>query len=179
MKKHILAVTIAALPALALAAPSDNTINFQGEVTDQTCQVTINGNTGNATVLLPTVTSAALNTMGQIAGRTRFTVGLSDCMAPTFNQTVDTVFIGNQTTPSGNLANTGSATNVELQLLDPNSPTSPFVLSNVNGVKAPGLIIEQGSTSASYDFAVQYVTEEGGAMPGSVLGSVQYAVVYH
>ncbi|WP_233867629.1 fimbrial protein [Paraburkholderia adhaesiva] len=179
MKKHLLALAIAAVPVFAFAAPSTNTINFQGEVTDQTCDVTINGNASNPTVLLPTVSTQALAASGDTAGQTSFTIGVSGCMAPTTTaQAIGTVFVGNQVTASGNLGNTGTATNVALQLLDPQAPTTPFDLSNSAGYTAAGMSLPVGATSTSYDFAVQYVAENGAATAGSVLGSVQYAVTY-
>lgn len=49
-KKAALLAAIA-LPFSTMAAP---TVTFQGEVTDQTCSVNINGQT-NSVVLLPTV----------------------------------------------------------------------------------------------------------------------------
>ncbi|RQH05492.1 fimbrial protein [Paraburkholderia dinghuensis] len=179
MKKHILAFSIAVAPVFAFAAPSTNTINFQGEVTDQTCDVTINGNASNPTVLLPTVSTMQLAAAGDTAGQTTFTIGVSGCMAPTTTaQAIGTVFVGNQVTSQGNLGNTGTATNVALQLLDPQSPSSPFDLSSAEGYTAAGMSLPVGATSASYDFAVQYVAEAGAATAGSVLGSVQYAVTY-
>jgi len=177
MKKHLLTLAIAAAPVFAFA--SANTINFQGEVTDQTCDVAINGNAANPTVLLPTVSSTSLATAGSTNGVTTFTVGLTNCQAPTTTaQAIGTVFVGNQVTSAGNLGNTGTATNVALQLLDPATPTSPFDLSNTAGVTVPGLSLAAGDTTATHDFAVQYISEQGGATAGSVLGSVQYAVTY-
>lgn len=178
MKKHLIVLAVAVTPVMANAA-SGNTINFQGEVTDQTCQVTINGNAANPTVLLPTISSMKLTSAGATAGTTSFTVGVSGCVAPvTTAQAIKTVFVGNQVTPAGNIGNTGTATNVALQLLDPTVPASPFNLSNLGGYAASGLSLDVGATSASYEFAVQYISEQGGATAGSVLGSVQYAVSY-
>lgn len=177
MKKHLFVIAAAAvLPALAMAAP--NTINFQGEVTDQTCEVTVNGNAANPTVLLPTVPAASLTAVNSTAGQTTFTVAISECQAPVATQAVNTVFLGNQVTTAGNLGNTGTATNVELQLLDPANPSTPFDLSPAGGYAATGLVLQATETAASHDFAVRYITEEGGATAGSVLGSVQYSISY-
>lgn len=177
MKKHLFVLAAAALPVFAFAAP--NTINFQGEVTDQTCQVTVNGNPANPTVLLPTVPASSLAAANSTAGQTTFTVAVSECMAPvSTTQAISTVFLGNQVTTAGNLGNTGTATNVALQLLDPAAPGTPFDLSPAGGFAAPGLVLAVGETSASHDFAVQYISELGGATSGSVLGSVQYSVSY-
>lgn len=179
MKKQLLVLTLAAVPFLAFAQAAPNTINFQGEVTDQTCQVSVNGNPSDPTVLLPSVPAMSLATAGDTAGQTTFTVAVTGCMAPvSTTQAINTVFVGNQVTPGGNLGNTGTATNVALQLLDPAAPSMPFDLSPASGVAAPGLALAVGETSASHDFAVQYITEAGGATPGSVLGSVQYSVSY-
>ncbi len=182
MKKILSTVAIATAavmaPAMASAA-SANTINFQGEVTTQTCAVNVNGNASNPTVLLPTVPSTALAAAGATAGTTAFTIGVTGCTAPTTTaQPIKTVFVGNQVTTQGNLGNTGGATNVALQLLDPTAPAAPFNLAGANGFAAPGLSLAVGATSASHDFAVRYVSEVGGATAGSVLGSVQYAVSY-
>ncbi|WP_179401488.1 fimbrial protein [Burkholderia guangdongensis] len=179
MKKHLLALAIAAIPASAVLAASANTINFHGEVTDQTCEVAINGATANPTVLLPTVSSSKLASAGSTAGLTTFAVGVSGCTAPTTAaQSIKTVFMGNQTTTAGNLDNVGTAKGVALQLLDPSAPSSPFNLSGAEGYAATGLSLGVGQTSASYDFAVQYISEQGGVAPGSVKGSVQYQVSY-
>lgn len=178
MKKNLLALMLAAAPAFAFAQ-SSNTIQFQGEVTDQTCAVTVNGNASSPTVLLPTVSTADLATAGNTAGETHFTIGLSGCTAPTTAaRAINTVFVGNQVTTDGNLGNTGTATNVALQLFDPAVAAKRFVLSSSSGYAAPGLSLAVGATSASYDFGVRYISENGSATAGSVLGSVQYAVSY-
>ena len=177
MKTQLLAVALGLAPVLVFAAP--NTINFQGEVTSQTCQVTVNGNPGDPTVLLPTVPATALSAANSTAGATTFTVAVSGCVAPfETTQPIDTVFVGNLVTTAGNLGNTGTATNVALQLLDPAAPGSPFDLSAAGGVHAPGLVVQDGETTASHDFAVRYISESGGATAGSVLGSVQYSISY-
>jgi major type 1 subunit fimbrin (pilin) len=178
MKTRLLALTIAIAPTFAFAQASNNTINFQGEVTDQTCSVTINGNAANPTVLLPTVPASQLAAAGDTAGPTTFQIGVSGCTPMNTATSIKTVFVGNQVTAAGNLGNTGSATNVALQLFDPATPASPFNLANVSGYAAPGLTLNAGDTSASYNYAVRYISEAGGATPGSVLGSVQYAVSY-
>lgn len=177
MKTHLLVLALAIAPAFAFAQ-SANTIKFQGEVTDQTCSVTINGNASTPTVLLPTVPTSALSAAGDTAGLTSFSIGVSGCTPMATAQSIKTVFVGNQVTSAGNLGNTGTATNVALQLLDPATPSASFNLGNSAGYAATGLTLGASETSASYDYAVRYITETGHATPGSVLGSVQYAVSY-
>jgi len=173
----IAVVVAASAPAITFAA-SANTINFQGEVTTQTCAVSVNGNAANPTVLLPTVSTADLQATGSTAGMTSFTVGVTGCTAPTSATPIKTVFVGNQVDSNGNLGNTGTAASVALQLLDPTSPSTPFNLSGTTGYAATGLNLAAGASSATHDFAVRYYSATGNATAGSVLGSVQYAVSY-
>ncbi|POT55709.1 type 1 fimbrial protein [Citrobacter amalonaticus] len=174
MKKITLALacTVAAVSTSAMA---DNTIRFQGEVADQTCVVSINGNPSSPQVLLPTVPKSALAASGVTAGQTPFSIDLTGCTASASATAIKTVFVGNNLTSDGRMGNTGSATNVSLQLIDPAAPTTPLDLTGQTG--AAGLNLAANATSASYNFAVEYYAE-GVSTPGSVLGSVQYAVSY-
>lgn len=173
MKK--IAFVMACAAVVSTSAMAGNTINFQGEVADQTCVVSINGNASTPLVLLPTVPTSSLATAGVTAGQTPFTISLTGCTAPTSATAIKTVFVGNNLNSSGRLGNTGSAGNVSLQLVDPASPTTPLDLTGQTG--NAGLSLASGATTASHDFAVEYYAEDI-ATPGSVLGSVQYSVSY-
>jgi len=174
MKKLTLSVLV--LSGLFVAnAQANNTITFQGEVSDQTCEVAVNGASGNQTVLLPTVSAAALATGGATAGETPFTISVSGCTASASVTAIGTDFVGSNVTSSGDLGNTGSATNVALQLL--NTVGGP-VVNLTSGARVSGLSLAANATGASHDFAVRYVAEGTGATAGSVISSVQYAVSY-
>lgn len=181
MKKKLFStVTSGAAAAAVLALVSgsafaDNTIKFQGEVSDQTCVVSINGNSSSPLVLLPTQPTSALATSGTTAGDTAFTLALTGCTASSSATAIKTVFVGNNLTSDGRMGNTGTATNVTLRLVDPANPSTPLDLTGQVG--APGLDLAANATSASHDFAVQYYAE-GQSTPGSVLGSVQYSISY-
>lgn len=173
MNKSILFAALVAIPFVA-SAQSANTITFQGEVAAQTCSVAVNGNTSSPVVLLPTVSQSDLDVQGKSAGQTEFTVSVSGCAASASAQAVNTKFTPNNATASGNLANAGTATNVSLQLLDPQGGM-PFDLTG--GYSAPGLVVAANETTASHQFAVRYFAE-GAATAGSVIGAVQYSVAY-
>lgn len=175
MNKITLAMALFAASTTASMAASNNTITFQGEVTAQTCSVTVNGLEANPMVLLPTVSTADLDTSGKKAGKTTFTLGVSGCTADAADVDIKTVFVGNQVSSTGNLINTGTATNVELQLLKDATTTTGIDLNS--GLAQDGIVLLAGQTSAEHDFAVQYYTT-GLATPGSVISSVQYAVSY-
>jgi len=173
MKNSVLFAALVASPFFAFAQ-SANTITFQGEVAAQTCSVAVNGNANNPVVLLPTVSQSELDVLGKSAGETEFTVSVSGCATSPSAQAINTTFMPNTVTGSGNLTNTGTATNVSLQLLDPQAG-APFNLTG--GHSAPGLVVAANETTASHQFAVRYFAE-GAATPGSVISAVQYAVTY-
>ncbi|ENT2703482.1 fimbrial protein [Escherichia coli] len=125
-------------------AMSQNTIRFQGEVNAQTCHVDVNGASGSPVVLLPTVSTNQLANASARAGATSFTVNISGCQAPTAgDQIINLVLAGNNVTPSGNLGNTGSAKNVELQLLD--SVGGKKIDLSSGSASVEGMLLTRGS----------------------------------
>jgi len=129
MTKTSLAVLLALAGGAALAAdaPLTNTITFEGEVTDSTCQVRIN-NQDNPVVLLPTVPASALAN-GQTAGLTPFTLHLTGCTPEQADKTVHVQFIGHGVTTAGNIMNQADknpATHVVLQLTEDEGGTKPI-----------------------------------------------------
>lgn len=135
----VLAFAAIAASGTAMAA---NTITFSGEVTDQTCQVAVNGFT-DPTVILDSVPVSALDgAVGRSAGETAFTLQLTDCVAPTADEHFTTLF--QATNPSA----------------------------------AGDIVLANGATSTSYDYAVQYVSEAATVTPGPVLGVVTYTLRY-
>ncbi|CNG69195.1 putative fimbrial protein [Yersinia intermedia] len=173
-KMNKIALVVAGL-VLSTAALANDVIQFQGEVANQTCSVTIDGNASAPLVLLPTVPSSSLALAGQTSGQTPFTIGLTGCTVSASITAIKTVFVGNNLTTNGRMGNTGTAGQVSLQLVDPATPATPLDLTGQSG--AAGLSLAANAAAASHVFAVRYYAE-GPATPGSVLGSVQYAVSY-
>lgn len=178
MKTKLLSAMIAAgviaISQNALAA--DGTITFIGSITAQTC--TINGNGGGSkdfTVTLPTVSSSALASAGQTAGRTPFNIALTNCTPNSGN--VHTFFEAGATTDgtTGNLTlNAGGATNVQLGLL--NSDASAIKAGFADAAQSSkSVAITAGSATLSY--YVQYVAT-GPATAGAANSSVLYTLAY-
>lgn len=168
MKKIILAASALALGSVAAHA-ADGTITIKGQVTDQTC--TINGGTKDITVTLPTVGTSALAVAGQTAGRTPFTISLTQCAAGD----VATYFEpGANTNADGYLNNIGDATNVQVQLLGDNNEVIP-VLAGVQLNSQVVTTVANGNADLNY-YAQYYATGEAEA--GTVETSVQYTIVY-
>lgn len=174
MKRSALIIAMAVFPVMSFAA-SQNTITFKGQVSDQTCQVSVNGNSSSPIVLLPTVASNELASANATAGETLFTIDLSGCTAPASDLAIKTSFLGANVTAAGNLGNAGTATNVAIQLLDGAGGTAV----SLNGITSvAGLTLKTGETTASHDFAVRYISETGSATPGTVSATAQYALDY-
>ncbi len=157
------------------AAP---TITFQGEVTDQTCKATINGES-NSTVLLPTVPSSELAATGKTTGQTPFTISITGCAVSTGDLSIKTKFLG-RAVVNGNMKNTASganvAKNVALQLTTDAAGTAPVNLVNVTEVK--GLVVKKGETQAEYTFGVRYIAVDGAATAGKVTSVAEYTLGY-
>lgn len=176
-KSHLLSALIAAV-ATQSAFASDGTINFNGEVKDQTCTVTVNGQISPApsTITLPTVSSSLLDTAGKTTGQTGFKIGLSACSGPA--TTASAFFESGATVDaiSNNLKNTtGTAKMVQLQLVD---------AANGNVIKAGDTSQITATTataitanSATLPYAVQYFAI-GKATAGTVISSVTYSINY-
>ncbi|WOI99343.1 fimbrial protein [Citrobacter koseri] len=171
----------ALIPALVISAiysagalASDNTITFMGEVSDETCSVSVNGSEASPVVLLPTVTVNTLNT-NQVAGQTTFDIGVSGCTGSASGINISTVFIGNNiSATTGNLASNGSASDVEIQILD----TSDTEIDFRNAFNGGGdLALAANETSATATYKAQYYSG-GAATTGTVQASMQYAVSY-
>lgn len=135
--------------------------------------MTINGNALSPMVLLPTVSIADFSG-STTAGATTFEVGVSGCAVETTDRDISTVFVGNQVTTSGNLGNTGSAGDVEIQILDTTGAVIDFTSQFIGNAD---LTLTAGETSASANYTAQYYSA-GTPTAGDVIASLQYAVTY-
>ena len=81
----------AALLSGAALADSTNTITFKGEITEQTCSVTVNGSSAHPVVLLPTISKSDLKDPASSAGLTTFTMGVSGCSVDSSNLEIKTL----------------------------------------------------------------------------------------
>lgn len=173
-KPPLLVLLIAACPTWASAA---NEIQFQGNVATSTCNVLVNGE-ASPVVLLPTVPAAELEDMNSAAGEISFNITLSNCPVTNNPVEVKTLFVASNVTPFGDLRNSGTAGNVDLTL----SATSRGYPIDLNGgwtsPSDMGIRLPTNASFASKDYFVRYHSTQGNATPGSVRGSVQYAILY-
>jgi len=166
------------LAASVVQAQTPTTITFEGEVTDQTCKININGQDAT-TVILPTVKQADLAIAGTTAGKTDFSLDVTGCKPVTDpgTQKISVKFHGTSLTQSGgNLKNTATngATDVAVQLLD---GTTAIDLSSGIFTKELGEL-SGTTTSLSKTFAAQYISESDTVGTGKVTAVVEYSLAY-
>ncbi|EQA1694738.1 fimbrial protein [Enterobacter hormaechei] len=170
------------LASASSQAASTGTITFNGELTDTTCDVDVNGQGSDATVTLPTVSINQLTAAGNTTGRTSFNMNLSKCVIGTegghskvaaFFQPGDTVDLS-----TGRLKNVGGdATNVDLQLLDASGNYSVINIGNTDQVNDMAYVDIQADGTALLPYAVEYYAN-GQTTAGTVTSSVVYNLQY-
>lgn len=172
------------------AVASSGTLNFEGQVTNVTCNVGVNG-TGlaDATIVLPTVPVSTLASVGATAGRTfiRFELmddscgdvdgedAVPDLVSVFFNANSDVDLTGD----IGRLANkatTGAATNVALQIADATgTPLNLFLDATGQSQGVNSVTPQKGAVLTRY---VEYYAT-GAATAGAVQSTAQYDLHYH
>lgn len=162
-----------ALSQAALA--SDGIITINGKITDVTCAISVNGGSENATVTLPTVSQNVLSSMGNTAGTTPFQISLSGCTGTTLGNAYAYFESGPTVeTSTGRLNNTGTATNVQVELLDKNNASIAVGSSTQGG---PTAVESIAGGSATLTYAAQYYAK-GAASSGTVTTQVNYTIAY-
>ncbi|EMD6593446.1 type 1 fimbrial protein [Escherichia coli] len=186
MKVSIIATVLMAslgMVTLNANAASTGTITFEGVVTANTCDVNIENQGENATIKLPTVSTSVLGKQGDTAGRTAFTMALSNCTVQTAGQqdTVSAFFQAGQsvnlsTGRLNNMSNAG-ATNVSLQLLDVTGGYKAIKVGNASqATETQGIQVTNGG-QAMLPYAVEYYAE-GQSTAGAVTSTVVYNLQY-
>ncbi|HDC1420837.1 TPA: fimbrial protein [Salmonella enterica] len=179
MRKVIVIAALGGIIAFPFTSATafDGTINFIGKVVDQTCSVKT-GST-NLTVTLPTVSKAALDTAAKTAALTPFAIQLTGCNtgASDGSQTVKVYFEPNAATDftTGNLKNTGSATDVQVQLLNQDGSTPIKLGQDFASQNVMATHIDASDVTLRY--AAQYYAT-GAAGAGDVNTTVNYTITY-
>ena len=176
MKKLVLTTALLTLTA-STAFAVDGTINITGKVTDKTCK--IEGNNGqDYNLVLPTVSTQTLAKAGDVAGRTQFTLKLSECS----QGSVATYFEPGPTVDAttGRLKNQkdAGADNVQVQLLGSNFGFIPVLAVGETNAQPNSQwvdVADKGGADLNY-YAEYYAT--GASKAGEVATSVQYTIIY-
>ena len=174
MKKIVLVAAVAS--ALLASQAFAGKVTFQGQVTAQTCNMTINGNNIGSVALNPAKV-ADLAAAGSSAGETPFTIKLSGCTAPAAPMKFTTVLSGHSVTPEGNLGNVATASPagaVAIQILEPGASKTAADLSGGGYKGKDHLTLAAGATEASAEYTARYYSAAGSATPGAVEAVMEY-----
>ncbi|HEJ7919872.1 fimbrial protein [Serratia nevei] len=179
MKKSSLIVfTLLGLSGLVSQAQADDTgtINFTGNVTTTTCNVSVNGQSADGNVVLPTISESQLSVMSWTAGNTAFELKLNNCQGA-LKTTAAFFEAGPGVDSSGRLRNlSGTAKNVVLQLREGSGSRNPIVAGSSSQVtNATYYTITNGIAHLPY--SVEYYAM-GAATAGSVVSNVVYSLQY-
>lgn len=179
MKKIALLTSVTILGISSTAYATDGTITINGLVTDKTCNI-VTPQGKNFTVTLPTVSKQSLAKAGDVAGRTPFTINLTQCsqgkVATYFEPgtTVDSI------TGRLNNQNAAGAQNVQVQLLGSNNAFLPVLAAGTTTgaqTNSQWVNVLSGGGSADLNYYAEYYAS-GSSTAGTVTTSVQYTIIY-
>ncbi|WIF68545.1 fimbrial protein [Metapseudomonas otitidis] len=169
----VLALSASSLSAFANPLSGDGgEIHFKGKIVEKTCTVAVDGTVtpALATVTLPDTNAGLLKFAGNTAGETPFKISLKDCRT---NAAFANVFFTSAQLDGDqlkNIASTGAATNVALQLTD--DAGTPLDLSGQTSSSMP---LNAGAGDATYK--VSYYAKDA-VTPGAVEATAMYVIGY-
>lgn len=170
-------ITTCGLVSVVQAA-STGTINFNGQLQANTCDVIVDGQAADATVILPTVGVNQLDAATKTAGETGFVMALNNCSGTL--DTASAFFEAGASVDSvtGRLKNlAGTASNVSLQLLDASSSTRAVIQAGNQNQITDTAYVDVSGGSASLPYAVRYYAEAP-TVAGTVVSNVVYSIQY-
>lgn len=195
IKRALIAAGMTTALVLPLAGQaSDGTITFTGAVTANTCTVSVNASGANATVALPTVSTAALDNTSTktTAAGTFFNMAVSACTATPLadigGNAPTTVAIYFEAGPNvdqvtGGLINTVAGSNVEVRLYNA-SAASIVGTQIIPGTQTAQPLTQDIGTGGTQWFYAGYSTAGtnglagAAATAGAVNTSITYSLVY-
>lgn len=178
---------IFATALLAVAASSsvyavDGTITFNGTLVSSTCSATIgSGSSATATVTLPTTHISNLASSAAVAGLTSYKIVLTGAGCSTSAGIATPYYepsVSNVNT-SGRLTNTGTASNVDVQLLNSSQTVIDLYTDYSSQTYSTATTGTNSSSVATYTYpyyARYYAT--GTTTAGTVVGQVDYSIIY-
>lgn len=152
------------------AYASDGTITITGQVTDSSCNIAVNGATGDATIVLPTVSTTVLASDGDTAGSTSMNMALTGCPTAAGGLVRAYFESANVDVGTGNLKNTATgtpATNVQVQVTNATGAVIDLATNDNN------TSVDMSTGDANLQYFVQYY-----ATGASTAGPVETALVY-
>ncbi|MBP6116658.1 MAG: type 1 fimbrial protein [Neisseriaceae bacterium] len=177
VQKTLLALSLA-LPLSAFAS-TGGTITVLGEVSDTTCNITVNGNSADATVRLLTIPAADLAAGTDSTTSADVNFEMSACGSTEAHSKVGVRMLPvGDVTNGGNLSNMISdGSNAAIKLKAEDGSTIPFQAGAETDIVTHN--IPAAGATVNYPFKVHYTNETTGqATEGKVKAAIQYSTTY-
>ncbi|VTT28064.1 fimbrial protein [Klebsiella pneumoniae] len=181
VKNKISLIALVVLSSISLSSvANDGTITINGQITDTTCDIAVNGGSNDATVTLPTISATSLSGAGTTAGATPFNISVSNCSGTALGTAMTYFEPGSYVDNSTGRLNidttaADAAKNVQVELLNADMNAIVAGASSANGQNDIPVDISSGSGTLNY-YARYYAT--GKAEPGSVTTQIDYTMTY-
>ncbi|WP_219268452.1 fimbrial protein [Pseudomonas sp. Xaverov 259] len=154
---------------------SAGSINYSGEVQQATCDVAVNNhNVFGNNVTLPKASSSSLSKVGETTGTTPISITLLRCNRGAMPVVFFEAGSGVDALTQNVLNASGTATGVQLQLLD--TANVPIRVGDMSQLAARG-VGTVGSGNVTSQYSVRYIAT-GVSTVGTVRGSVTFSLKY-
>lgn len=175
LKTSVLCAALAAAGFSTSALAADATLNITGTVKASPCTVEADDASGNYNVKLGDNIQAASLTAGVGSEWKEVNLKLKDC--PSSTTSVVAQFTGTPATEAGGTdlyKNTGDAGKVQIEL---QNKTDNSRLGNTSTMTVP-VVAAGANNEAIFPLQARAFSVEGGATPGTIVGTVQVAFTY-
>ncbi|MCH7389032.1 fimbrial protein [Acinetobacter dispersus] len=179
MKIKHLALAFVALGVTNIAMADTGTINFTGQVIQDSCATALTGGASATAVTLATVNRNALATAGDTANETGFSLNVTGCEGADARGVHFTLTPASfDTTNNSLIANTGTATNVGVEIARGTVGTStPYAFAGAAASSGNVAITGATAGTGSLPLTAKYKAT-GNATAGTVLAALGWTLVY-
>lgn len=175
MKKVPFALVLAfGLASGSAFAASSGTVQINGEVLDQTCEV-ISGDI-NKVVTLAKVGASAFTAADQVVAQQTFTIGLENCKADASVYAAFSAPIADVDATTHTLVNKGTAGNVNVILSEQDNTKIKLNDATYTLTDAQAVTSVEGVNTLTYRAA--YYSTDAAVTPGTVTATANYVIAY-
>jgi minor fimbrial subunit len=158
-----------AISSTCIKAADPVTLNITGNIVASPCQVSSDSITKSID-LGQNIQASALQTGGSSTTWVPFTINLSSCPAGTTTAIMTMHGTADSLNPADQYANTGTATNVAVQL------QSQTAVQLGDGKSITGNVV---SSAVTYNLQARAFTQNGSVTPGSIISVITATFVYN
>lgn len=179
MKIKHLVLAFVAMSAANIAMADSGTINFTGQVIQDSCTTALTGGASATAVTLATVNRTALATSGATANETGFSLNVTGCEGADARGVHFTLTPASfDATDNSLIANTGTATNVGIEVARGTVGSStPYAFAGAAASSGNVAITGATAGTGSLPLTAKYKAT-GNATAGTVLAALDWTLVY-